>query len=150
MADSSHWKEEESFTNLTLSTSCGDSKVIVSIDKLAASDGKIYSFLLIPVGSADIFDQPYEGLDVFVRYPGKRHLCSTKDLSLILGAVPVRPASAVDASEQHASCSYHFEPTLQDSGDMLFQFHNSEFCSIPELKIRFKTEMKHHYDSIQG
>ena len=131
-------------------TKCGDSNVLVGMNRLLESDGGSYFFLLAPIGNADVLDVPENGLDVFVRYPHTESICDVKDVTLDFGGKKVSPAKAETAFDRGATCSYKFEIPLSEAGQMELKFHWAESCSIPNLPIKYKTNSRHHYDSIQG
>lgn len=143
-----NWTVNFHDTVVNYETKCGDSNVLVGMNRLLKSDGGVYFFLLAPIGNAAVYDVPENGLEVFVRYPDTKAICDLKDVTLSSGRKKLKPTET--AFEQETTCSYKFDIPLTEVGQMEIKFHWAESCSIPNLPIKYKTKSRHHYDSIQG
>jgi hypothetical protein len=150
LAESSLWKAESSTAQTIFSTPCGQGQLVVTIDKVISSDGKLYSIFLVPIGTAGARDKPYNGLEVSIRYPVEAIECSVSDVSLVAAEGAAHPSLANAAPELQYWCTYQFKPNLQESGQFVLQLHRPEICPVTELKLRYKAALRHHYDAIQG
>ncbi len=135
---------------MSFEATCGDSFVLVGINRLLDSEAGTYFLLFAPIGDAGVRDVPPNGLEVFVRYPIAESICSVRDITISSEGSQFLPTSAEEALDRAASCSYQFSVPLSESGKVALRFHRSKSCAIPDLLIKYKTNTKHHYDSIQG
>jgi hypothetical protein len=145
-----NWTATLSGAVVSFAATCADGDTLVGINRLLQSDAGAYFFLLAPIGNASVLDVPQSGLEVFVRYPHVKSICSVEDVTLDFRGNRVHPASANEASDRAASCSYNFSVPLNEAGQMTLKFRRVEGCEIPDLPINYKTGTKQHYDSIQG
>ncbi len=145
-----NWTATHSDSVVSFVTICGNNEILVGINRLLQSDAGVYFFLLAPIGDAAVLDVPHSGLEVFVRYPRTKSICSVEDVTLDSGGNQIRPANANEALDRAASCSYNFSIPLNEAGQMALRFRRVEGCEIPDLPINYKTNTKLHYDGIQG
>lgn len=130
-----NWTATLSGAVVSFAANCGDGNTLVGINRLLQSDAGAYFFLLAPIGNASVLDVPQSGLEIFVRYPYVKSICSVEDVALDFGGNEVVPASANEALDRAASCSYNFSVPLSEAGQMTLQFRRVEGCEIPDLPI---------------
>lgn len=150
LENTSAWKVENHIESSNFSTDCESGKVIVALSPLLESDGGVYFFLVVPIGSANVLDRTYKPVDIYVQYPSEHTECSLSDVIAIVDGAHFAPDVAGGAKDNAATCKYSFKPPIGKSGSWALRFKGLRACSIPDLNLIYETKGKIKYEKMQG